>query len=120
MAMDPTIIDPAALNRLEEGGGTGLLHQMVRLFRKNAPSRLEQIRTCRDGDDMDQPERGAHSLKSSAANVGAERVREIAGDIERAASDKDAKRVRELLPGLEEAFTVAIQELESLLKEGAE
>ena len=120
MAIDPTIIDSAALNRLEEWGGGDLIRQMVRLFLENAPNRLEQIRTCRDGDDMDQPERGAHSLKSSAANVGAERVREIAQEIEGAASDKDAERVRELLPVLEEAFAAAIEELESLAQGSAE
>ena len=118
--MDPTIIDPAALNRLEEWGGSDLISQMVKLFIENAPARMDQIRTCRDGDDMDQPERGAHSLKSSAANVGAQVVREIAQELETAACDKDSKRVRELLPGLEEAFAAAVQELASLAEGSAE
>lgn len=117
MAMDPTIIDPAALARLEEWGGPKLSSEIIRLFLKHGPERMDQIRSALTGDDLNEAERGAHSLKSSAANVGAEEVRRIANDVEIASSEGEVQRVRDLVPNLEEAFTLALRELEMNVKE---
>jgi HPt (histidine-containing phosphotransfer) domain-containing protein len=117
MSIDHTIIDPAALKRLEDWGGEKLSKEIVRLFLENGPTRVEQIREAMDGDDLDVPERGAHSLKSSAANVGAQLLQKVSGEIELAASDGDLTRVRDLVPNLEEAFAQAVQELELIVKE---
>ena len=120
MPMEPTIIDLDTLERLEGWGGLKLVNEMIRLFLENGPTRMDQIRTVLEDGGLDQPERGAHSLKSSAANMGAEHVRRIADKIEIAASDGEAQRVRELLPDLEEAFAEALKELESILQGSAE
>lgn len=112
--MDSTIIEKAAIDRLEEWGGPDLTRQIVRLFLEGAPQRIDQIRTCHDDEPGDQPERGAHSLKSSAANVGAEEVRRIAEEIEEHAADGDLEAVRALTPELEAAFDRARTELEPL------
>jgi two-component system sensor histidine kinase/response regulator len=117
MPIDPNIIDQAALKRLEDWGGTKLLHEIVRLFLENGPKRVDQIREAMDDEDLEVPERGAHSLKSSAANVGAQLLQEVASDLESAASEGDLKRVRELVPNLEQAFEQAVQELEVIVKE---
>lgn len=117
MSIDHTIIDPAALKRLEDWGGEKLSKEIVRLFLENGPTRVEQIREAMDGDDLDVPERGAHSLKSSAANVGAQLLQKVSGEIELAASEGDLKLVRDLVPNLEEAFAQAVQELELIVKE---
>jgi HPt (histidine-containing phosphotransfer) domain-containing protein len=114
--MDPTIINPEALGRLEEWGGADLVNQMVRLFIQNSPERMEQIRTAFGDDPGSVPERGSHSLKSSAANVGAERVRAVATSIEEAASEGDFDEVRTLIPELEAVFEEAIQALESIIQ----
>ena len=120
MAMESTIIDLDTLGRLEGWGGPKLVNQMIQLFIENGPMRMDQIRTVLADGDVDQPERGAHSLKSSAANLGAERVRRIADEIEIAASDGEAERVRELLPDLEEAFAEALAELKKMAQGSAE
>ncbi len=120
MHMDSTIIDPAGLGRLEEWGGPKLVKEMIRLFLEHGPARMDQIRIVLESDDLDQPERGSHSLKSSAANLGAGRVRRIADEIELAASNGEVERVRELLPGLEDAFSEATTELEKMVEGLAE
>ena len=117
MPIDPTIIDPAALQRLEDWGGQSLSKEIVRLFLENGPTRVDQIRGAMDGEDLDAPERGAHSLKSSAANVGAQVLQQVAGELELAASGGDLRRVRDLIPNLEQAFTQAAEELEVIVKE---
>ncbi len=120
MPTEPIIINLDTLGRLEGWGGLKLVNEMIRLFLENGPSRMDQIRTVLEDGDLDQPERGAHSLKSSAANMGAEHVRGIASKIELAASAGEAESVRELLPDLEEAFAEALTELESILQGSAE
>ena len=109
--MDPTIIDPAALARLEEWGGPKLSSEIMRLFLENGPTRMDQVRSALTSTELEVVERGAHSLKSSAANVGAEVVRRIANDVEIASSGGQLQRVRDLVPDLEEAFALAIREL---------
>lgn len=117
MPIDPTVIDPAALKRLEDWGGTKLSHEIVRLFLENGPTRVDQIRGAMDGEDLEVPERGAHSLKSSAANVGAKQLQEVAGELEAAASSGDLERFRDLIPKLDQTFAQAVQELEVIVKE---
>ncbi len=117
MSTNPTIIDPAALERLEEWGGPGLSKEIVQLFLDHGPVRMDQIRGAMDGEDLEAPERGAHSLKSSAANVGAHHVHSVASEVELAASGGDLQRVRELIPNLEEAYTQATRELEVIVQE---
>ena len=73
-----------------------------------------------DGEDLEAPERGAHSLKSSAANVGAQHVHKVASEVELAASGGDLQRVRDLIPNLEEAYTEAARELEVIVEEEAD
>ncbi len=70
-----------------------------------------------DGEDLEVPERGAHSLKSSAANVGAQQLQSVASELELAASGGDLQRVRDLIPNLEQAYAQAAEEL-SVIVEG--
>lgn len=110
------ILDQSALARLRDWGGDKLLAQMIRLFLENAPGRMDQIRNGVSTGDVGESEKGAHSLKSSAANVGAHHVRSIAADMERIAGGGDAPGVQQLLPSLEVAFGEAISALEAVEK----
>lgn len=111
---DHRAIDPGALARLEEWGGEKLVAQMVRLFLKNAGARMDQIRAGVLDGNIQEAERGAHSLKSSAANIGAERLRALTGQVEASAGAGDQESVVRLLPELEEAFTNVMTELASI------
>jgi HPt (histidine-containing phosphotransfer) domain-containing protein len=105
------IIDPQALDRLKEWGGDKLAGQMVSLFLKNTGSRMDQIRSGVTDGNLEEAERGAHSLKSSAANIGAEVLRTMATRMESAALDSNIEDARALLPQLESAYAGAMQEL---------
>jgi HPt (histidine-containing phosphotransfer) domain-containing protein len=117
---DSQIIDPQALERLREWGGEKLAGQMVRLFLKNSGTRMDQIRTGVTGSDLQEAERGAHSLKSSAANIGAETLRTMATRMESAALDESLDAARTLLPELESAYASAMRELATIEKGLAE
>lgn len=111
------ILDPGALERLKEWGGDKLVAQMVRLFLKNSGTRMDQIRNGVAEADPQESEWGAHSLKSSAANIGAEGLRTLATQVESASLDKDMDKLRELLPQIEEAYSVAMAALQAMEKE---
>jgi len=114
---DSQIIDPQALDRLREWGGDKLAGQMVRLFLKNSGTRMDQIRVGVDGSDLEEAERGAHSLKSSAANIGAELLRTLATRMESAALEGNGDGAKSLLPQLETAYSEAMKELERIESE---
>jgi HPt (histidine-containing phosphotransfer) domain-containing protein len=108
---DTSIIDPQALERLKEWGGDKLAGQMVRLFLQNTGTRMDQIRSGVSGGDLQETERGAHSLKSSAANIGAEVLRTLATRMESAALESNVEDARALLPELETAYAEAMTQL---------
>lgn len=114
--MDETpIIDQTALIRLERLGGGKLVVQMVRLYLENAAERLSQIDDgLSDGGSLDSAAGGAHSLKSSAANVGATRVRALAAAMEEAATAGRADEVRTLRSRLGPALDEAKERLDTL------
>lgn len=85
-----TVIDPAAIERLREWGGEKLIREMIRLYLENAATRLGQIdEGLAPGGPLERTQQGAHSLKSSALNVGAHRVSRLAAQMEPLAGDGD-------------------------------
>ena len=112
---DADVIDPNAQARLQEWGGPKLVAQMIKLFLENAPVRLEQVRKGIAEGSLKDAERGVHSLKSSAANVGAMRVSRLAARMEDLAASGDAEAVAQNLPSLEAEFGAARTRLAATL-----
>jgi len=108
---------PGALERLGEWGGDELVTKMVELFLQVAPERVEAIRSGLGKDDLTNVERGAHSLRSSAGNLGADRVRELAGRIEELAALGNREGLTPLVEELETNFRATVEELEAILAE---
>ena len=117
---DPQIIDAAAQARLQEWGGAKLLTQMIRLFLENAPIRVEQTRKGVADGDVREAERGVHSLKSSAANVGAMRVSRVAAQMEELASRGELAAVAGLMQSLESEFAAARVQRAAILEASPE
>jgi HPt (histidine-containing phosphotransfer) domain-containing protein len=112
MMSDDLVIDAAAIERLREWGGDKLVRQMIRLYLENAAVRLGQIdEGLAAGGDLERTEQGAHSLKSSAANVGAVRVRRLAAELEARAEERDLEQAT----GLRERLQLALTEAEEAL-----
>jgi HPt (histidine-containing phosphotransfer) domain-containing protein len=76
------LIDEAALDRLRGFGGDKLLHGMIELFLRNAPSRAADAREALDCGDAAALRASLHALKSSAGQLGASSVHEacVAGE----------------------------------------
>ena len=69
------------------GGDRHLLSELVGIFVDDGPKRLQAIRTAMTVSDMRQIEQVAHSLKGSAAILGATRLQTAALALEDAAHD---------------------------------
>ncbi|HSG48185.1 MAG TPA: Hpt domain-containing protein [Longimicrobiales bacterium] len=115
---DLPIVDQTALSRLQRLGGNKLVAQMIRLYLENAGERLRQIDAgLAPGGNPYEAEAGAHSLKSSAANVGAAQVSATATAMETAAHRGEWERLRELREPLAAALERAADRLDQISRE---
>jgi HPt (histidine-containing phosphotransfer) domain-containing protein len=101
---DGPSLDPNALASLHHLGGEGLVRRMIDLFLENACKRIEAALEGEKSGDMHAIERAAHSLKSSAGNVGATGLQQLACRLERSAGEKQWQTIPTLLRQLEKTF----------------
>ncbi len=114
------VIDPAAIERLREWGGEKLIREMIRLYLENASARLGQIDEGLAPDGaLERTQQGAHSLKSSALNVGARRVNHFAAQMEARAGEGDRKGCEELREPLGSALDEAREALTRIREDHA-
>jgi CheY-like chemotaxis protein len=100
----PDVIDETAIQRLHRIGGNELVGELISIFLRSAPERIASALAGTTTGNMSQVLLAVHSLKSSCANVGARRMRQLAVEIETLALDGDATALPGRLHNLEEAF----------------
>ena len=116
-AAAPAAIDGAAIAQIRaiKGRGDGsVLTRVVSQFAATAPSLTAAIRAKTDEGDAEAVWRAAHSLKSSAAAIGAHQLSRRCAEIERAARDKGVLSVRGLLDPLDADLAAATRSLQEL------
>lgn len=104
-------IDERALAHLRRQGGPGLVRAIVEVFCEDTPGRLRMGRSGVEANDLDATRRAAHSLKSTAATVGAVRLHAVSERIERLAADQETGAVTALLAEWESNFAEARRDL---------
>jgi HPt (histidine-containing phosphotransfer) domain-containing protein len=110
------VLDPAAIARLREWGGTALPKKMIEVFMQTTPERMDQVREGVEDGDLKKAEMGAHTLKSSAGNVGAVPLQKAAQLAETLAEEEKLEALRDHLVVLEERYGAATEALRSLLE----
>lgn len=108
--------EDAALERLESLGGASLVREMGALFVSLGAERVAAARAGVTYGDLDTIERAAHSLKSSAGNVGAVELQALAEAVERAAAEGRREDAAEGVDALEAAFEAARRHIEERTK----
>jgi HPt (histidine-containing phosphotransfer) domain-containing protein len=98
------VIDRDALARILGIGGAGLLAKMIELFLTNAPQRLAAARAGQRAGDCRAVGQAVHSLRSSAGNLGAGRLQDLAARIEELAEARQGEEIPVLLDELEQVF----------------
>jgi HPt (histidine-containing phosphotransfer) domain-containing protein len=115
-----TEFDPAALERLRKLGGEALVARIIEIFCSHSAAKVDEARECLKRDDLQNFGRAIHSLRSSAGNVGASHLFELAGQLERLAIENQNAEVRALFPELERAFRQAATRLQEKRTGGSE
>ncbi len=109
---DPAGLDETVLSRLSETVGADVMQEIIDLFREHTPQRIAAARDGLRSGMLDEVARAMHTLKSSAALIGASRVEEIARRMEETATQQQADALASQLDELE----TALAQVESYLK----
>jgi len=78
-------LDPAALERLRKLGGDKFAGDMVALFLSYGGQKVAEAEAARQAGNLAGVASAAHALKSSAGNVGAVQVQQLAAQAEQSA-----------------------------------
>jgi HPt (histidine-containing phosphotransfer) domain-containing protein len=99
-------LDRSALDRLQRFGGATLLRQMIDLFLAAAPERIAAARVAVEAADAPSAELALHSLKSSAAQLGAMRMQRMCAEGEQLARAGTLDSVRSLVHELDDELAL--------------
>jgi HPt (histidine-containing phosphotransfer) domain-containing protein len=115
--LDPAVVEQ--LRALSQAGSADLLGKLQAAFARDTPVRLGALRAAVAGGDAAAVAFNAHTLKGSAANLGAVQVVEICNQIESLPPLTQAGTVERLLAELEDRAAMAQAELTRLAETGS-
>lgn len=106
---DLPILNPEQLDILRS---EGLLERLTGLFRETAEKAIRDMEVAFGSENGRALSSGAHLLKGSAANFGAERLVAICQALEQSATEQPQNILSQLMTALHEEYALAIQELD--------
>lgn len=107
------LVDPGALERFKRIGGQESLVEMIELFLEHSPQRLDAAREAYRDGELSAVYRAAHSLKSTAANLGASALQAAAARVEDRAAAEDVDSLAPLLDEMNRQYEQVRPELEA-------
>jgi HPt (histidine-containing phosphotransfer) domain-containing protein len=113
----PPVLDEEALQRLREldpSGQNHLLERVLRAFEGSLLRLAPQLREARQRDDTQGIRHVVHTLKSSAASVGALRLSRLCAEIESLVRQEAPAGLPALLDDVDHEFDVVLQALQPL------
>ena len=105
-------LDAEALQRLRRFGGDALLRELIALFREIGPQRLHVARQALGRSDAEGVRRNLHALKSSGAQLGANRIQRLSAQGEQSAAAGELGSVPALLDALDAELAVILRKLD--------
>jgi HPt (histidine-containing phosphotransfer) domain-containing protein len=108
------VLDPAAvqqLRALDSESGGGLVAELLELFEKGTPERVQRMREALASGDAKVVEREAHSLKGSCGALGAVELLELCAELERLARRGDLSDAPARIDGIEASFAAVRLEM---------
>jgi HPt (histidine-containing phosphotransfer) domain-containing protein len=100
---------------LDKESAASVFSRLVGLFEESAPRRLHEMRRALGKKDLKILEREAHTLKSSAATLGAFKVQMGSQELEDLASNEHDQGASHLIDALELQVNQAISELRQFI-----
>jgi HPt (histidine-containing phosphotransfer) domain-containing protein len=105
-------LDVTTLDKLRQMGGQEFVTQMIDLFLSYVPQKLAEARAADQAGDRLAVQKAVHPIKSSAANIGARPLRDLAARTEQLAADPRGESVAALLEELDAAYAQVQARLE--------
>ena len=100
------------LEQLRKLGGDAFTAQMIGVFLEYAEQKIAQGRQAYAAGDLTGVENAIHPIKSSAGNVGARQIQELASRIEDLAKKRQGESLGALLAEIDNAFQLAKPQFE--------
>ena len=110
-------IDEGTIRKLRDLGGDAFAAEMIELFFGYVPKKIEEAKAGWGEGNLRAVEQAVHPVKSSAGNVGAVVVRDLAARIEKLSREGETGALPDLLRDLEAAFASARALLDERRKE---
>ncbi|MFH0943634.1 MAG: Hpt domain-containing protein [Planctomycetota bacterium] len=110
-------LDLKVIEALRDLGGAddpGLLVELIDVFLKDSPERVEGVDAAVRNQDAEGLAAAAHGLKSSAANMGASRVSKLCRTLEAMGRGNDLQGAAELLQELKAEFSLVESAFEEI------
>jgi signal transduction histidine kinase/CheY-like chemotaxis protein/HPt (histidine-containing phosphotransfer) domain-containing protein len=104
------------IRALSPANGDALLERVLQAFLSDTPGHLHTLRQAIAADDAEQLRKTAHSLKSSAANVGANALAQRSKELEQLGRNETTAGAAVLLADMERSFQAARQALGAMLE----
>ncbi|HUH13287.1 MAG TPA: Hpt domain-containing protein [Longimicrobiales bacterium] len=111
---EPTVLDARAADRMVRLGGLDLLDQRMALREEGGPQRIAAAEAAAAAGALPAVQRAAHSLKSSAGNLGLSALQQQAHEVESAAGAGERAAVLAGVARLEPLFASGLNALRSL------
>ena len=105
-------IDPAEIEKLRSLSEDGsLLAEVIQIFRQTAPIAVADMNSAAKTRDFRQLSAQAHAFKSTCANLGATRLKDILSRLEKSRQEDDPQDIAALMTALETEYKVVTDEL---------
>ena len=118
-AADGTALDPTAISRLTQLDPTGvnrLLQRVLTAFQGSVERHRLQLEVARRGADLPAIRLVTHTLKSSAASIGATALSQLCAEIETAIRVEPSPDLGPRLDRLSVALTESLKAIDNVLK----
>jgi HPt (histidine-containing phosphotransfer) domain-containing protein len=79
---DFQVLNPKQLNKIDQLGGPDLVQKIIDAFLQSTPAKIAVLSVDKHSRTLKEVEFAAHSLKSSAGNLGATELQGLAQDLE--------------------------------------
>jgi HPt (histidine-containing phosphotransfer) domain-containing protein len=113
MNSDPCL-DKATIEKLREIGGKEFALQMIDLFLSYVPQKLAEGRAAAAAGNWSGVQKAVHPIKSSAGNIGARPLRDLAAHIEQLAVDRQSETIDARLTELNAEYQHVQEQLQEV------
>jgi len=97
-------VDTATLEKLRQLGGKEFALHMIDLFLTYVPEKLAEARAGLAAGNLQRVQKAAHPIKSSAGNIGAPVMHDLAERVEQLAIEQNGEAIPPLLAELEAVY----------------